>query len=55
MHRLVAFAFLAARATWPMYAQDQTRGGVGGVKDHGTQEMFLPGRQWDSLDQKGSD
>lgn len=49
MHRLVPIAFLAALATWPVYAQDQTRGRVEGVKDHGTQEMFLPGRQWDLL------
>ena len=43
MHRLVPFACLAALATWPVYPQDQTRGRVEGVKDHGTQEMFLPG------------
>ena len=49
MHRLVPFAFLAVLATWPVYAQDQTRGRVEGVKDRGTQEMFLPGSQWDLL------
>ena len=35
MHRLVAFAFLAGLATWPVYAQDQTRGRVKGVTDRG--------------------
>lgn len=49
MRRLVPFAFLAALATWPVYAQDQTRGRVEGAKDRGTQEMFLPGSQWDLL------
>jgi hypothetical protein len=33
MHRLLPFAFLAALATWPVYAQDQTRGRLEGVKD----------------------
>src|SRR5215204_3172703 len=49
MHRLVPFAFMAALAMWPVYAQDQTRGRVEGLKDRGTQEMFLAGRQWDLL------
>ena len=50
MHRLVPFAFLAALATWPVYAEDQTRGRIEGVKDRGTQEeMFLARSQWDLL------
>jgi hypothetical protein len=49
MHRLISFAFLAVLATWPVYAQDQTRGRSERVKDRGAHEILIAGRHWDLL------
>jgi hypothetical protein len=49
MHRLISFAFLAVLATWPVYAQDQTRDRPERVKDRGAHEILITGRHWDLL------
>lgn len=49
MQRFIPFAFLAVLGTWPVYAQEQTRGRSERVKDRGAHEILIAGRHWDLL------
>src|SRR6266481_4557482 len=55
MHRLLAFTFLAAVATWPMHAQDPNShrqpGRLEEIKDRAAHEILVAGKPWDLLGQ----
>jgi len=49
MRGFISFAFLAVLGTWPVCAQEQTRGRSERVKDRGAHEILIADRHWDLL------
>jgi hypothetical protein len=46
MHGFISFAFLAVLGTWPVYAQEQTRGRSERLKDRSAHEILIADRYW---------